>query len=95
MAADATGNVRELKNFIGGEFIGSDKTFENFTPVDGTLLSYVHEATKEMVDQAVIAARKAYKEVWGRMPVEERCKILYAIADGIDARGDGPGGSGR
>ena len=88
MAPEGSGNIRELKNFIGGEFVGSGNTFENSTPVDGTLLSHVHEATKDMVDQAVVAARKAYKEVWGNMPVEERCRILYAVADGIDARAD-------
>ena len=88
MAPEGSGNIRELKNFIGGEFVGSGNTFENSTPVDGTLLSHVHEATKDIVDQAVVAARKAYKEVWGNMPVEERCRILYAVADGIDARAD-------
>ncbi len=88
MASETQPNVRELKNFIGGQFVESDHTFENTTPVDGSLLSYVHEATKEMVDDAVTAAQKAYKEVWGRMPVEERCKILDAVADGIDARSD-------
>ena len=88
MATDTAGNIRELKNFIGGEFVASGNTFENFTPVDGTLLSHVHEATREMVDQAVIAARKAYTETWGKMSVEKRSNILYAVADGIDARSD-------
>ncbi|CAN0599171.1 unnamed protein product, partial [Laminaria digitata] len=87
MAADGSGNIRELKNFIGGEFVASGNTFENTTPIDGTLLSHVHEATKEMVDNAVIAAQKASK-IWAKMPVEARCKILYAVADGIDARSD-------
>ena len=89
MVAEGSGNIREAKvNFIDGEFVASDKTFENTTPVDGTLLSHVHEATEDMVDLAVAAARKAYRETWGAMPVEERCKILYAVADGIDARSD-------
>jgi len=79
MAADGSGNIRELKNFIGGEFVASGNTFENTTPIDGTLLSHVHEATKEMVDNAVIAAQKAAK-IWSKMPVEARCKILYAVA---------------
>ena len=87
MAADGSGNIRELKNFIGGEFVASGNTFENTTPIDGTLLSHVHEATKEMVDNAVIAAQKAAK-IWSKMPVEARCKVLYAVADGIDARSD-------
>ena len=79
-------NVRELRNFVGGEFVASGNVFENATPVDGTLLSRVHEADRDLVDRAVEAARKAYRETWGRMPVAERCRILYAVADGIDAR---------
>ena len=81
-------NVRELGNFVGGEFVASGNVFENTTPVDGTLLSRVHEAGAELVDRAVEAARKAYRETWGRLPVAERCRILYAVADGIDARAE-------
>ena len=65
MVAEGSANIRELRNFIDGEFVASDKTFENTTPVDGTLLSHVHEATEDMVDLAVAAARKAYRETWG------------------------------
>ena len=81
-------NVRELKNFVSGEFVASGNVFENTTPVDGTLLSRVHEAGRELVDRAVESARKAYRETWGGMPVAERCRILYAVADGIDARAE-------
>ncbi|MEX2453156.1 MAG: 2-hydroxymuconic semialdehyde dehydrogenase [Rhodospirillaceae bacterium] len=88
MASEKQANVRELKNFIDGRFVGSGKTFENITPIDGSLLSYVHEATREMVDEAVTAAGRAYRETWGKMPVEKRCKVLYAVADGIDARSE-------
>lgn len=88
MTAAGQRNVRELKNFVGGEFVASGNVFENTTPVDGTLLSRVHEADRELVDRAVEAARKAYREAWGRMPVAERCRILHAVADGIDARAE-------
>ena len=86
--AEATGNVRELKNFVGGEFVATGNTFENVTPVDGTLISVVHEATKEVVDQAVEAAREAYYGAWGNMPTADRCQILYDVADGIEKRFD-------
>ena len=84
----ASGNLRDLKNFVGGEFVASGSTFENITPVDGTLLSVVHEASREIVDQAVAAACTAYRKTWGRMPVNDRCNILYDVAAGIDARAD-------
>ena len=83
-----SGNLRELRNYVGGEFIASGSTFENTTPVDGTLLSVVHEASREIVDQAVAAAGDAYRKTWGRMPVNDRCNILYDVAAGIDARAD-------
>lgn len=88
MAADGAGNLRELKNYVGGEFVGTGNTFENTTPVDGTLLSLVHEADKETVDKAVKAARAAYEGEWGNMPTEKRCDLLYALADGIENRFD-------
>ena len=88
MASDGKGNLRELRNFVGGEFVESGNTFENVTPVDGTLISLVHEADSAIVDRAVEAARDAYYGEWGRLTTEQRCNLLYAVADGIEARFD-------
>ena len=88
MAAESQGNVRELKNYVGGEFVTGTGTFENFTPVDGTLISVVHEASRAVVDQAVDAARTAYRGAWGKLTTEARCNLLYAVADGIEKRFD-------
>ena len=38
------------------------------------------------VDAAVAAARAALDGPWGRMTVAERVDMLYAVADGINAR---------
>jgi aminomuconate-semialdehyde/2-hydroxymuconate-6-semialdehyde dehydrogenase len=86
--APAKPNVKELRNFVGGEFVATGKTFENITPVDGTLISLVHEADQAVVDQAVAAAQKAFDGEWGHMPTEKRCKMLHAVADGIEKRFD-------
>ncbi len=88
MAAEGQGNVRALKNYVGGEFIAGGDTFENFTPVDGTLISLVHEASRAVVDQAVDAAREAYHGAWGKLTTEARCNLLYAAAEGIEKRFD-------
>ena len=88
MATQAPGNVRALKNYVGGEFVTGTGTFENVTPVDGTLVSLVHEAGREVVDQAVDAARKAYRGAWGKLTTEARCNLLYAVAEGIEKRFD-------
>ncbi len=88
MATEAQGNVRELRNYVGGEFVAGAGTFENITPVDGTLISVVHEASREVVDQAVDAARKAYHGAWGTLTAEARCNLLYAVAEGVERRFD-------
>src|SRR5690606_31991512 len=70
---EGTGKVGqgEVMNFIDGAYTQgtSGKTFRNISPVDGSLISEVHEAGKADVDAAVRAARKAVDGDWGRMPV--------------------------
>ena len=75
-------------NFINGEYRtgSSGKTFNNISPVNGSLLSIVHEASEADVDDAVQAARAALKGPWGTMPLPERLKLVTAIVGGIQAR---------
>jgi len=40
------------------------------------------------VDKAVDAARAAYKGAWGKLPIAERCNLLYKVAAGIEKRFD-------
>ena len=82
-------DVRGL-NFINGEYRpgSSGKTFDNISPVDGSLVSTVHEADASDVDDAVNAARAALKGPWGTMALTERLKIVCALVDGIQARFD-------
>jgi aminomuconate-semialdehyde/2-hydroxymuconate-6-semialdehyde dehydrogenase len=77
-------------NFIDGEYRvgGSSKTFNNISPVNGSLLSIVHEANEVDVDDAVKAAKAALKGPWGIMPLAERLKLVTAIVGGIQARFD-------
>jgi len=80
----------ESRHFIDGAFTsGSGRgTFENRSPVDGALVSVVHEADAADVEAAVRAARGALEGPWGRMALADRCALLHAVADGIDARFD-------
>jgi len=77
-------------NFIDGEYRvgGSSKTFNNISPVNGSLLSIVHEANEVDVDDAVKAAKAALKGPWGIMPLAERLKLVTEIVGGIQARFD-------
>ena len=83
-------NNHQAMNFIDGEYRvgGSSKTFNNISPVNGSLLSIVHEANEVDVDDAVKAAKAALKGPWGIMPLAERLKLVTEIVGGIQARFD-------
>jgi aminomuconate-semialdehyde/2-hydroxymuconate-6-semialdehyde dehydrogenase len=80
--------MKEISNFIKGEFVATGKTFEKRSPVDGRVIALVHEAGQAEVDAAVQAARAALKGPWGKLTVAERAELLYAVADGINRRFD-------
>ncbi|QXL83749.1 2-hydroxymuconic semialdehyde dehydrogenase [Comamonas sp. NLF-1-9] len=82
--------MKEFLNFINGEYVrnASGKRFENRNPVDNSLIGQVWEAGQPEVNAAVAAAKAALKGDWGRMSVLERCKLLDALAAGINQRFD-------
>ena len=77
------------KLFINGEWrdASDGQTVKTYSPVDGSLLAEVAEATKEDVDAAVSSAREAFK-TWKNSTVKERAKILNQIVDIIDANAE-------
>src|SRR6202051_4713965 len=68
--------------FIGGKFVAprSGKYFDSINPATEEKLAEIAEANARDVDLAVKSARKAYKNVWGKMPGRERGKFLFRIA---------------
>src|SRR6187455_769715 len=82
-------DVREIRNFIDGRFVGGVGFFEKHSPVDGRIIARVAQAGPAEVDAAVEAARKALRGPWSRLTVAQRCELLYRIADGIGKRFDG------
>jgi aminomuconate-semialdehyde/2-hydroxymuconate-6-semialdehyde dehydrogenase len=80
--------MKQFKNFIDGEYVATAKTFPKRTPVDNSLVGQVHEAGQAEVDAAVRAAQAALKGEWGRMSVNKRVELLYAVADEINRRFD-------
>jgi len=73
------------KLFIDGQWMeGKErKTFQTYSPADGSFLATCVEAGKEDVDMAVDAAWNAYK-TWKDVSPQERTAILLKIADLID-----------
>ncbi len=88
--ANLTKSRREVLNFIDGEYVKGSlgRTFENRSPVDGSLISLVYEAGREEVDRAVRAARTALDGAWGRLGIPERAALLHQVADEINRRFD-------
>ena len=82
--------MKEVKHYINGQYVGSasGSMFDNINPATGEVISQVHEAGEAEVDAAVQAARAALKGPWSKMTLDERSKILHAVADGINARFD-------
>ena len=87
-AARVTPAAPEVRHFINGNYTAgtSGKAFDNRSPVDGSLISRVHEGGAADVDAAVKAARAALAGEWGRMPLAQRCELLHAVADEINRR---------
>jgi aldehyde dehydrogenase (NAD+) len=68
--------------FIGGKFVAprSGKYFDSINPATEEKLAEIAEANVADVAAAVSAARRAYKNVWSKMPGRERGKFLFRIA---------------
>jgi aldehyde dehydrogenase (NAD+) len=70
------------KNFINGEWVetASGRTFENVNPANrNELIGLFQKSSPQDVDQAVAAARQAYKS-WRNTPPPKRGEILYRAA---------------
>jgi aminomuconate-semialdehyde/2-hydroxymuconate-6-semialdehyde dehydrogenase len=80
--------VKSFLNFIDGQFVRGRREFQDINPADGTVIGQVTEADRDLVDQAVQAARKAFQGSWGRLSTRERAARLYKMADAIEARFD-------
>ena len=74
-----------LRNFVGGEWIETGKTFANINPVSGSKVCDVSEAEQSTVARAVNAARTAMNGEWGRMSAADRSALLHRAADRIEA----------
>ncbi|MBI2280459.1 MAG: aldehyde dehydrogenase family protein [Bacteroidetes bacterium] len=84
-APESTSHIQlneQYELFIGGKWVkpSSGKYFPTINPATEEKIAMVAEANEKDVDKAVKAARKAYTEVWSKMPASERAKYIYRIA---------------
>jgi malonate-semialdehyde dehydrogenase (acetylating)/methylmalonate-semialdehyde dehydrogenase len=70
--------IVQLKNFINGEWVDANSTdsLEVPNPATGEILARVPVSSAKDVEQAVNAAKEAFK-TWKNTPVPKRARILY------------------
>ena len=78
--------MKQVANFINGQWVETGNTFDKISPVTGKTVASVHEADRGTVDNAVDAAEAAMSGPWGSMSLATRCELLYKIADEIERR---------
>jgi betaine-aldehyde dehydrogenase len=81
--------VKELKNFINGEYVdskGSDRS-DVINPATGVTYATAAVSSDADVDRAYKAAEKAF-DVWSNFTPSERQLALFRIADSLAARAD-------
>ena len=77
--------MEKILNYINGELVNhvSGNFLDNYNPSNGQIYSLIADSDKTDVDNAVNAAKKAFKE-WSNTTKEERSKILIKIADTLE-----------
>jgi 1-pyrroline dehydrogenase len=78
---------RTWQQYIGGAWVDSSRgeTEPDINPATGKSVGTIQVGTREDADRAVLAAQKAYDEVWFDTPAKERAAMLMRLADAIDA----------
>src|SRR6266404_1714881 len=72
---------REYPLVIGGERVTTDSKIDSINPANRTqVVGRFHKATKELANQAVESASKAFQS-WRNTPVEERAKLVFRVAE--------------
>ncbi|MEV7007746.1 aldehyde dehydrogenase [Streptosporangium sp. NPDC051022] len=70
-------------HWIDGERIGSPATFDDVSPIDGTVIARIARGDAATAHAAVGAAERAFP-AWAATPRAERARLLHAIADGVE-----------
>lgn len=77
-----------VRNFIGGRWIEGDAgSFSSINPATEAKVADISAASPADVDNAVRAAKQAYKE-WRLVPAPRRGEILYRVAQILTERKD-------
>ncbi len=72
---------------IGGEGVAGASSFEVLNPANESVIGKAPDASREQLDQAVAAARKAFP-AWSATPFEKRRELINAMAGVLAANAD-------
>ena len=76
--------MTSIEHFIDGERVGSPTTFEDRSPIDGSLIADVSRGDAATADVAVSAAVRAFP-AWAELGPAGRAVYLRRLADLVDA----------
>src|SRR5579884_1864811 len=81
--------TQTLRNFIDGEFVDSadGQTEPVINPATGEVIGHAPLSSREDVDRAVAAARRAFEE-WSTATPGERSLALFRLADALEEHAD-------
>ncbi|MBV8399001.1 MAG: aldehyde dehydrogenase family protein, partial [Acetobacteraceae bacterium] len=80
---------KHYDNFIGGEWVppARGQSFDNVSPIDGSVVCTVARSTAEDIERALDAAHAA-KDAWARTSPADRAQVLNRIADRMEEKLD-------
>ena len=81
------GHAKRFPIYLAGEWVESDSPLAVRNPFDGEIVGITFQASREQLEQAILAARGAAR-IMRAMPVYERVALLQAVATGLKARRD-------
>lgn len=79
--------MTDYKNLIDGEMVDNGQWLDVVNPANEEVIGRVPACGKDELDRAVAGARRAFK-TWSKTPIDERRKVINAMADAIQANFD-------
>jgi aminobutyraldehyde dehydrogenase len=88
MAGETTSTPFYSALLIDGELLaGAGMPEAIINPASGEILTHIHEASIEQVENAILAAHRAFSS-WSRTTPAQRSAVLLQIADAIEQRAE-------
>jgi aminomuconate-semialdehyde/2-hydroxymuconate-6-semialdehyde dehydrogenase len=82
---DQFNSMNKIQNFINGKYQDPIKGdyLDNYEPGNGEIYGQIPNSTQEDLELAIKSAKSAF-DIWSKMPIDKRSKILLKLADLIE-----------